>query len=456
MRLIFDRGTLLLMEPPPELSSCELPGVVWDSRVGAHRASASRYAVLCEELSRRGVRFSDSVRPAGQPARFSALTLRPYQEAALQAWEQAGHRGLIVLPTGSGKTRLALAAIARSGQPALCLVPTRALLAQWQRALADVYDGPIGCYGDGVHEIQAVTVATFESAYRHMAHLGHRFGLLLVDEAHHFGRGLRDEALDMCAAPLRMGLTATPPRDEAGQARLGELIGPPCYALSIGDLSGSYLAPCEQVLLPLPLSADEAVRYEALMADFAPVYDRFRAASPGAPWAEFVRACAPTAAGRRALAAFREANRLLAYTGAKRTMLSVLLRRHRDARVLVFCANNETAYAIAREHLIMPVTCDISRWEREEVLQRFSSGALRALCSARVLNEGLDVPDADVAIVVGGALGEREHVQRVGRLLRPAPGKHAVCYELAARGTIEMGQSRRRRAGLAARTAAPL
>jgi superfamily II DNA or RNA helicase len=67
------------------------------------------------------------------------------------------------------------------------------------------------------------------------------------------------------------------------------------------------------------------------------------------------------------------------------------------------------------------------------------------LVSARVLNEGLDVPDADVAVIVGGALGDREYVQRIGRLLRPAPGKHALVYQLVSRGTSEVGQARRRR-----------
>jgi len=104
----------------------------------------------------------------------------------------------------------------------------------------------------------------------------------------------------------------------------------------------------------------------------------------------------------------------------------------------------------------MPITCDIGRKERDEALERFRRGTLRALVSARVLNEGLDVPDADVAIVVGGSLGEREHVQRVGRLLRPAPGKRALVYELVTRGTSEVRQARRRRAGLGSRVASRL
>jgi superfamily II DNA or RNA helicase len=127
------------------------------------------------------------------------------------------------------------------------------------------------------------------------------------------------------------------------------------------------------------------------------------------------------------------------------------MRRHRDARVLVFTADNESAYAVAREHLVMPFTCDIGRKEREEVLTWFREGKIRALVSARVLNEGIDVPDADVAIVVAGGLGEREHVQRVGRLLRPREGKRALVYELVMRNTIEVRMARRRRATAARR-----
>ena len=65
-----------------------------------------------------------------------------------------------------------------------------------------------------------------------------------------------------------------------------------------------------------------------------------------------------------------------------------------------------------------------------------------------MLNEGIDVPDADVAIVVGSAFGEREHVQRVGRLLRPAPGKRAVVYELVTAATSEVWRAAARRRAL--------
>jgi superfamily II DNA or RNA helicase len=340
----------------------------------------------------------------------------------------------------------------RTGLSAVCLVPTRVLLEQWSRELSAVYRDPVGCYGDGVRRVAPVTVATFEGAYRHMHEIGDRFDLLIVDEAHHFGGGLRDEALEMAIAAARLGLTATPPREAGTATRLGQLLGPTIFELAVADLAGGFLASFDAITLYLDLSPEERAAYTHLRELFNGVHAEFRQSAPDATWADFSRHAARTAAGRRALAAWRQMRRLLSFTHAKRRALRSLLARHRDSKVLVFTADNDTAYAIARAHLVMPLTCDIGRHERDEVLGRFRDGSLRTLVSARVLNEGLDVPDADVAIIVGGALGEREHVQRVGRLLRPSEGKRAIAYELVTRNTIEVGQARRRRRGLVRRS----
>lgn len=457
MKLRFDRGTILLTEPPGDLNVAEAPGVLWDPRVRAYRAPANRHHVLSRWLFEAGVRFQNLTPPprSTQDA-WSAVNLRPYQEAALSAWELAHRRGVVALPTGSGKTRLALAAMQRTQLSALCLVPTRVLLDQWSREISAVYRKPVGCYGDGIRQATPLTVATFESAYRHMDQLGDRFELLIVDEAHHFGGGPRDEALEMAIAAARLGLTATPPRDRGTATRLAELVGPTVFELAVGDLTGGFLASFDAITLYLDLSAEERSSYASLGQAFNATYQEFRRGAPDATWADFTRHSVRTSEGRRALAAWRQMRRLLAFTCAKRRALRSLLERHRCSRVLIFTADNETAYAIAREHLVMPLTCDINRPERDEVLERFRRGDLRTLVSARVLNEGIDVPDADVAVVVGGALGEREHVQRVGRLLRPSAGKRAVVYDLVTRNTIEVGQARRRRLGLVARSSAQL
>jgi superfamily II DNA or RNA helicase len=457
LTLRFDRGTILIADSPSELDLARAPGVLWDARVRGHRAPAIGYHALRSWLVNEGTRFLDISRPARTSAEaWSQIALRAYQEAALAAWDLGQRRGVVALPTGSGKTRIALAAMKRTEMAALCLVPTRVLLDQWVREIGAVYRGPVGRYGDGARQVAPVTVATHESAYRHMDQLGGRFDLLIVDEAHHFGGGLRDEALEMSIADARLGLTATPPRGNEAAARLSTLVGPTVFELAVADLAGGFLASFDLITLHLDLDPEERAAYARFSEIFHRVHREFRQMAPEAGWADFARAAARTAEGRRALQAWRQARGLLAFTNAKRRVLGPLLGRHRRARVLIFTADNETAYAIAREHLIMPLTCDIGRRERDDVLDRFHRGEIRALVSARVLNEGIDVPDADVAVVVGAALGEREHVQRVGRLLRPGPDKRALVYELVTRDTLEVGQARRRRHSLVARRSAQL
>lgn len=453
MKLLFDHGTLVLAEPP-DFDLGFVPGLVWDPRVALFRAPAYRYAEVVEALRNRGLPFADEVGPA-RPSLGAWTTpeLRPYQRGALLSWEIAGNRGILVMPTGSGKTRVALAAMASARCRTLCLVPTRALLQQWVSELSAVHGGSIGCLGDGGHSIEAVTVATFESAYRHMHGIGGRFDLLIVDEVHHFGVGVRDEALEMCVAERRLGLTATPPHEPAME-RLEALLGPIVYQVGVGDLAGTWLSDFDLVLVPLGLDAEERARYSADQARFSELNRRFRGLHPDGSWQELVAVASQSPEGRQALQAWRRNRRLLSFTRAKDKAVGALLERHRGSRVLVFTADNAAAYAIARRHLVMPMTCDISRGERESALEAFRSGELRTLVSARVLNEGIDVPDAEVAIIVGGTLGEREHVQRVGRLLRPVQGKRATVYELVTVATSEVRSAFDRRRGLVAAGAA--
>lgn len=455
MKLVFDRGTIVLLDPAPDVAAWELPGALWDPRVGLWRAPGYRYRELRRVLRTLDSPVHDTIAERfGERRRFDRPDLRPYQLAALMAWRLAGGRGLIAIPTGGGKTRVAVAVIAATGLPAICLVPTRVLMHQWVETLTSFCPaGTIGRLGDGCREIRRITVATFESAWRRMDRIGGRFGLLIVDEAHHFGAGARDEALEMSAAPFRLALTATPP-EEAQLERLEALVGPIVFRRSVDDLVGIYLAEYERITLHLALTKSERREYEREMHAFREVHRVFFRVSPQASWQDFAKSAGRSRAGRAALASLRRARRILSFPAAKAKAVESLLRQHRGTRVLLFTTGNEDAYRIARTHLIMPITCDIGRHERADALDRFRRGELRALVSARVLNEGIDVPDAGVAIIVGGSHGVREHVQRIGRVLRPAPGKRALVYELVMRGTTEVPQARRRGAGLASEEAA--
>jgi superfamily II DNA or RNA helicase len=448
MRLIFDRGTLVLQGNSADAGS--LPGVLWDPRIRAWRAPAYYYVMLCQELSRRYPGFHDEARPkfVGVPP-IPFPELRPYQAAAIASWEFAGKRGIIALPTGSGKTRAAIAAISKTHLRTLCLVPTRALMAQWVKILRDTSPGPIGEYGDGRRIEHPITVATFASALRNMETLGNRFDLLIIDEVHHFGGGTGDEILEMCTAAARLGLSATPPDDEAHRSRLDTLVGPEVYRASVEELAGRYLASFQLITISLGLTPSESKAYKAEMSIFRSVCRAFFDTAPGASWSDFVVSTGRSDSGRRALAAWRRSHAIVRYNAEKRRIVNDLLLQHHSSRTLIFAADNDTAYSVALEHLVQPITCDIGKKERAQALQRFSTGELRILVSARVLNEGIDVPEADVAIIVGGSQGSREYVQRVGRVLRPSEGKKAIVYDLVTRDTFEVRRADEHRRALA-------
>jgi len=441
LHLRFDRGTLLL---DGYTGQPELPAVIWDPRVEAWRAPAHCWARL--RAAAEGQVEEDSVFDAAQPGpeAWDAPSLRPYQAGAVASWQAAGRRGVVVLPTGAGKTRTALAAIAGCGTSTLILVPTRVLLHQWREVLSRHYPGSVGQYGDGQRELAPITVATYASARVHGERLGNRFRLLVVDEAHHFGAGREDEALELFAAPHRLGLTATPPDDPGRLERLHALIGPEVYRVELSELTGSFLAPLEVVRLRLQLTPSERRAYERDRATYLELARPFFRSAPGSSWSDFVGAAMRSAAGRRALAAWRRTRKLVGSTEAKHACVGELLRRHRRERVLVFTADNDAAYRLARDLLVMPLTCHIGPRERDLALTAFAEGRLRCLVSSRVLNEGLDVPAAEVAVLMGGSQGQREFLQRVGRVLRPAEGKRAIVYELSCADTYETRQSAQR------------
>jgi len=445
MRIRFDRGTLVIDCLERGLDLLQLLGARYDHELFAWRLPAEKLCELRGRLSAARVRYTDMT---GQPpldARFALPELRWYQRDALTAWRDAGDRGVVALPTGAGKTLVALGAIAALGVGALVLVPTRLLLDQWARTLELAWPFPVGRLGDGEYRVAPITISTYASAVTWAPRIGDRFGLVVVDEAHHVGAWCPREILEMLVAPARLGLTATPPSHAAA---LSQHIGPVVYELTIEHLRGTALADYTLETIPITLEPDERIRYATLRGEFAAFYAQQARANPGLSWRDFLRIARRSERGREALSAWRASRSLVAYPAGKRTAVYELLARHPGERILVFTADNATAYTIARELLVMPITCDIGRAERSAALDRFRTGETPVLVSAQVLDEGFDLPDAEIAIVVGGSSSTRRHVQRIGRLLRPRPGKRALVYELVAEATAEVTQVKHRRAAL--------
>ena len=381
LRASFDRGTLRV--EGPAAGSSEL--VRFDARTEFFRAQAHHYARLAHECATKRIAFDDGVAPEAfdAPRAPSPPSLRPYQHQALAAFEAFGRRGLVALPTGSGKTRVACAAMAAVGTSVLVLVPTRVLLDQWASALQALFGRSIGIVGDGVNRIEPVTVMTFESAYRKLDAHGHRFGMLVVDEVHHFAGGARAEALEMCTAPARLGLTATPPPPGSdGAERLRDLVGPIVFELEISDLLGRDLAALDLVRVHVALTDEERVAYERDIERFQALRMTILQINPNTDWLTCFRSIARTSEGRDAIARMHRATALAAFPRAKRALVRELLLRHRGDRTLLFTATAEDAFTIGHDALIPVITADVARAEREAILCAFRERKLRAICSA--------------------------------------------------------------------------
>jgi superfamily II DNA or RNA helicase len=444
-RVFFQGGTVCL---EGLASATEVPAFRWDDRSGCHRGPAVAYAELVLWLRDQGLTYHDDARGYEKLAVPEVVrqTPFPYQSEALAAWERNRCRGVVVLPTGSGKTFVATMAIDRRPRSTLVVVPTLDLLNQWYDLLEASFRQPVGIVGGGYHEVADITVTTYDSAYIHMDRLGNRFGLVVFDECHHLPSESYAMAARACLAPFRLGLTATPERNDGGEALYHELIGPVVFRRDIDELSGRYLASYETQRLEVSLSAIEREEYEAERATYL-AFLRTNHIHMGSPsgWSDFIVRSSRSADGRRAFEAYRRQRQLALCADGKLSLLERLLHAHRGDRTIVFTEDNATVYTIARRFLVPAITHQTRVKERSEILARFNEGSLSVVVTSKVLNEGVNVPEANVAIVLSGSGSVREHVQRLGRILRKREGKRAVLYEIVSAGTSEEWTSAKRR-----------
>lgn len=451
IRLTFDQGTLVI-DGLPEGEEPDLPGVKFDPRAGVFRAQAICYRQIVQHLWYKKIKFVDAARDYEQntewPIRINKQPF-PHQTEAIQAWAKAtpeNKKGVIVLPTGTGKTHVANLAIEHAQRPTLVVTPTIDLMNQWYDELSLCFNTEVGLVGGGYFEIKPLTVTTYDSAYLNMERLGNKFGLIIFDECHHLPGPTYGLAATCAIAPFRLGLTATPERADNAHGWLDHLIGPIVYRREITQLRGQYLADYSIETLYVNLTPEERQRYEHARE----VYREFLSSTgidmrqPNA-WGRFLVAAHRSPEGRQAYLAYREQREIALAAPAKLRLLGRLLERHAGDRVLIFTHDNATVYTIAREFLVPVVTHQTKTKERRDVLLKFNSGEYPIVATSRVLNEGVNVPEANVAIILSGSGSVREHVQRLGRILRKSGDKEAILYEVVTRGTVEEFTSNRRR-----------
>lgn len=447
IRVRFERGTIVIDGLPSE-DPGGIPGITFDKRTRQHRAEAIWYRSIVEDLIRRKLAYVDAARAYGKtswPIRVERAAF-PHQQEATEAWWKSGGRGVVVLPTGTGKTHVAVLCIERAARPSLVITPTIDLMNQWYDELSFRFGTEVGMLGGGASDLHPLTVTTYDSAYIHMDRIGDRFGLVIFDECHHLPGPTYALSARCAIAPFRLGLTATPERADNAHEHLDRLIGPVVYRREIGQLKGRFLAEYTVETLYVSLNEADRARYEAAREHYRGfLRDQGIDMRQRDAWQKFVGLALHSPEGRAAYQAYRDQRELSLAAPAKIATLARLLNMHHGDRVIIFTHENATVYDIARRFLVPVITHQTKAKERRDVLERFNSGVYPIVATSRVLNEGVDVPEANVAIVLSGTSTVREHVQRLGRILRKKGDKQAVLYEVVTRGTTEEFSSIRRR-----------
>ena len=438
--LRYDRGSLLIH------GEVGTPYGQWDPRVGAFRAMAIYYREVLAYLDRSRILYRDE---AANPPPVSTLScraeLRSYQKAALDAWFDAGRRGVVVLPTAAGKTFVALKAIEKLNVATLVVVPTLDLLDQWRQLLSNQFGIEVGAYGGGDDMLRSLTVSTYDSAYIRAEQLGAKFMFIIFDEVHHLPAPSYSQIAEMYIAPYRMGLTATYEREDGGHHDLPRLVGGRVYQLEVDALAGKHLSPYTHEQILVDLTPDEQKLYRREYGVFTNYLKRKRVVlrSPE-DFRRFIMRTGSDPEAREALLARNKALKTALNSEAKIKALGEFLNVYGEEKILMFTRYNQLVYRISRRFLIPAITYQTPREERKEILEKFKAGEYRAIVTSQVLDEGVDVPDASVGFILGGTGSSREYIQRLGRILRKRVGKHAKLIEIVARETVETRISQRR------------
>jgi superfamily II DNA or RNA helicase len=447
-RLSFAGGTLVLQGMQPNAVKQLFPPQtwIWDRRVSAWRCEALHYLSVRRALRRNGLAYVDVV-PQWQHIEWPTVRLPPLrteQQAALVAWRLTG-RGVLAMPTGTGKTEVALTIMQRTAVSTLVVAPVRDLMYQWHRRILQGLGYDAGIIGDQVFRVAPVSVTTYDSACIYMERLGGKFGLIIFDECHHLPGDIRRDAARMCAAPWRLGLTATPERADGRHVDLDQLIGRIVYQLPMTAVRGRTLADYEVVRIPVYLSDQEQARYDALSGTVRRYVAMRRQTQPAFSWQDLCGETGREPAARQALRAYFVRKAIEDRAAEKLRVLEDIFRLHAGSTILVFAGSNAMARDVSRRFLIPCLLNHCAKKERLDILDGLRDGVYPALVANQVLDEGVDVPEAKVAVVLGGTASTRQAKQRLGRILRRAGNAQATLYEVVCAATKEETRSRRRR-----------
>lgn len=369
--------------------------------------------------------------------------LYKYQKKAINKWMETKF-GIIVLPTGAGKTILAMSILPVLQRSALILVPTIDLTKQWQSKLTQHFKVEVGLLGGGIKDILDITVSTYDSAAIFSSQIGNKFGVLIFDEVHHASAFRNFWTAKKFIAPYRLGLTATLSDDPERIQRLNQITGPKIFDIELSNLKGRYLANYDLIRIEVLLTEQEKIDYLKHRSIYRDFRSRIIYNKPNLSWARFAMIAYSSLEGKSAMASFLLQKKIAFSAQNKFIEMSKILNQHQNQKLLVFTNDNETALQISQQFNLALITHKTNKKMRAKILSDLKEGNINHIVSSKVLNEGIDVPDISVGVIFSGSSTVREQMQRLGRILRKVGDKKAVLYEILAKDTFEVFVSDKR------------
>ena len=354
----------------------KVPDAFWDDRSKTFRAQGLYYRNIISYLKNSSIEYNNKVPdpvpcPDLKQLYKNNTQLRDYQQDAISSWIQNNYQGVIVLPTGSGKTVIGVEAIAYCNTSVIIIVPTIDLMEQWRSILSKAFQIEIGTLGGGKKDIQPITVSTYDSAYLQAEKLGNRFEFVVFDEVHHLpAEGYRTIA-EMFIAPYRLGLTATYEREDGLHTELNRLVGGKVFEQELSKLSGKHLSPYRIEKITVSLKDDEKKAYEQNYSIFTDYLKKHNITmNQPDDFKKLVIRSGNDPEARRALLARNSAREIAFNSSAKVDKLRDILKKHSHDSVFIFTEHNKLVYHISSKFLIPPITYRTTTRERNLILDR--------------------------------------------------------------------------------------
>jgi superfamily II DNA or RNA helicase len=452
-KLSYDNGTIVVS------GMAHVPFASFDPRSKSMRAQAIHYQNIIEYLKQSGISYEDSVLELIPSPTILInnnnihLTLREYQQKALQNWTKAGKRGCVVLPTGAGKTVIGIKAIEMINSASMVVVPTIDLMDQWTSVLSKYLpDMKIGNLGGGMDDIQPITVSTYDSAYLRASVLGNKFALIIFDEVHHLAAPGYRTIAEQFASQFRLGLTATIEREDDLHKEFPKLVGGIVFQAYSGELArNKHLALYEIERRQVDMLPEEIEEYNRSFGLYQVCLKKIglKMQYAGA-FRRLIMMSGRSRIAREAILARNKAMDTALNSRSKIEELKKILAESQGQKTIIFTQHNKLVYDISDRFLIPFITHKSSKQERHDALTGFKNGRYNTIVTSKVLDEGVDVPDAELGIILSGTGSSREFIQRLGRLLRPKPDSNAKAklIEIISSGTREIETSAKRKRAL--------